>query len=106
MKYCIVQTTCSSKKEAKKMAKILLEKKLAACIQIDKIESHYMWNKKYCKDKEYLLNIKTESKLFEKVEREIKENHSYDVPEIIQIAIKNLSKDYKKFIKDSTNGGL
>ena len=103
MKISIVQTTCDSKKEAKKLAKILLESKLAACIQIIQVDSLYMWKDELCDDEEYLLNIKTKSKLFNKIERKIKENHSYDVPEIIEIKIKNSSKDYKDFIKEFTS---
>lgn len=99
MKICIIQTTCSNKKEANKLAKLLLEEKLAACIQISKIESFYIWDKKLCDDKEYLLNIKTKKSFYKKIESKIKENHSYDVPEIICIDIQNSSKDYNKFIE-------
>ena len=101
MKISIVQTTCASKKEAKKIANILIEKKLAACIQISKVESFYMWDKKLCVDKERLLCIKTKTKHFKKIEREIKENHSYDLPEIIEIKITNASIEYLKFIGES-----
>jgi len=102
MKYCIIQTTCSNKKEAKKIAKILIKKRLAACVQISKIKSIYKWNDKICYDKERLLNIKTKKENFKKIKREIKENHSYDLPEIISIKIDNLSDDYQKFIGDNT----
>ena len=98
----IIQTTCSSKKEAKRIAKLLVLKKLAACIQILKINSIYKWNNKICEDKEHLLFIKTKKKNFKKVKRKIKENHSYDLPEILEIKITNTSKEYKKFIGDNT----
>jgi len=101
MKFCIIQTTCASKKEAKKIAKILIEKKLAACVQISSVESLYMWNKKLCTDKEKLLFIKSKTKHFEKIESEIKKNHSYDLPEIIKIDINNGSKEYLQFIGES-----
>ncbi len=99
MRGIIVQTTCSSKKEAKKIAKKLVEKKLAACVQISKIESIYKWEGKLCVDKERLLFIKTKNKNFKKIQRIIKENHSYDLPEIIEIKITNASKEYLQFIK-------
>ncbi len=96
----LVQTTTDTKSEAKKIADILIKKKLTACIQISAIDSIYEWKNQICKEKEYLLNIKTKKKNYKKIEREIKENHSYDVPEIIGTKIVSLSKDYKKFMKE------
>ena len=101
MKAIMIQTTCGSKKEAKKMANILIKQKLAACVQIVECDSIYMWQEEVCNDKEHLLHIKTKKENFEKIKSKIKELHSYDVPEIICIKIKKLSKDYKKFIQDS-----
>ena len=102
MKAIIVQTTCSSKEEAKNIAKILIEEKLAACVQLSEIESLYNWKEKFCSDNETLLNIKTRKKHFKKIKSKIKELHSYDVPEIIQLDISKSSKKYLKFIKDNT----
>jgi len=102
MKAIIIQTTCSSKTEAKKIAKILIDKNLAACVQISKINSIYKWNKKICEDKEYLLYIKTKKENFRKIQRKIKENHSYDLPEILAIKMINASKEYLNFIGDNT----
>ncbi|MFA9374925.1 MAG: divalent-cation tolerance protein CutA [Poseidonibacter sp.] len=103
MSAVIIQTTCSSKIEAKNIAKVLIDTKLAACIQLSDIESFYSWNDEFCSDVETLLSIKTRKENFEKVKSKIKELHSYDVPEIIQIDITNSSKKYLKFIGDNTN---
>lgn len=102
MKVIVVQTTCDKKEEAENIAKVLLEKRLAACIQITKTDSFYTWEEEFCNDKEYLLNIKTKKKNFKKIESKIKELHSYDLPEIISIKIEKCSKEYKKFIKENT----
>ena len=102
MSLLLVQTTCSSKKEAKNIAKVLVEAKLAACVQIAKIDSIYMWGGKLCDDKEHLLLIKTKKEHYKKVQRKIKENHSYDLPEIIGMKIDKSSKEYKGFIKENT----
>lgn len=101
MKSVIVQTTCANKKEAKKLAKILVKEKLAACVQISKIESIYRWDNKLCVDSERLLFIKTKKECFKKIKRKIKENHSYDLPEIIEIKITNASKEYLQFIDEN-----
>jgi periplasmic divalent cation tolerance protein len=101
MNAIIIQTTCSSSEEAKKIAKVLIEEQLAACVQLSQIESLYVWNKEFCCDNETLLSIKTIKENFEKVKSKIKELHSYDVPEIIQIDITNASKKYLKFISEN-----
>ncbi|WP_201523251.1 divalent-cation tolerance protein CutA [Aliarcobacter butzleri] len=102
MKTIIIQTTCSSEEEAQNITKILIEEKFAACIQLSQIKSFYNWDNQFCSDKETLLNIKTRKKHFKKIKSKIKELHSYDVPEIIQLDISKSSKKYLKFIKDNT----
>jgi len=102
MKTIIIQTTCSSEEEAQNIAKILIEEKFAACVQLSQIKSFYNWDNQFCSDKETLLNIKTRKTIFKKIKSKIKELHSYDVPEIIQLDISKSSKKYLKFIKDNT----
>ena len=102
MKTIIIQTTCSSEEEAENIAKILIEEKFAACVQLSQIKSFYNWDNQFCSDKETHLNIKTRKKHFKKIKSKIKELHSYDVPEIIQLDISKSSKKYLKFIKDNT----
>lgn len=101
MNIILIQTTCSNKDEAKNIAKILIEEKLAACVQLSEIESFYSWNNEFCCESETLVNIKTIKENFEKVKSKIKELHSYDLPEIIQLDITNASKEYLKFIGES-----
>jgi periplasmic divalent cation tolerance protein len=98
----MIYTTTDTKKEAKFLAKLILNQKLGACIQIQKIRSFYTWEDELCEDKEYLLCIKTKKGHYKKIKREIKENHSYDTPEIIATPIIKLDKNYKKFIKENT----
>ena len=102
MKAVIVQTTTSNEEEAKKIAKILIQDKLAACVQLKDIESLYNWDGKLCCERETLLSIKTKKELFSKVKSKILELHSYDTPEIIELDISNISEDYLRFIKENT----
>ena len=102
MKIVLIQTTCASRAEAKNIAKILIDSKLAACVQLSEVESFYTWNDEFCSDNETLVSIKTRKENFEKVKSKIKEYHSYDVPEIIEIDITNSSKKYLKFIGENT----
>ena len=102
MNIVVIQTTCGTKEEARKIAKVLIEEKLAACVQMSEIESFYQWKNEFCCDNETLLNIKTIKDNFEKIKSKILELHSYDLPEIIQLDITNASEEYLKFIGDNT----
>lgn len=102
MKVIVIQTTCLNEKEAKKLSRVLVEKKLAACVQILPINSYYIWENRLCNDNEVLLNIKTRKSNFKTISKFILENHSYDVPEIVVFEINMISKDYKNFIKKNS----
>ena len=97
----IVQTSCASKDEAKKIAKILVKDKLAACVHIKKIDSIYSWENKIQDEVEFQVVIKTKKENFKKIKRIIKENHSYDLPEIIAINIAGTSKQYLSYLDDN-----
>ena len=91
----VILTTVSKKSDAEKLAKALVAKKLAACVNIVRLGgSIYRWKGKVVKEKEFLLLIKT-AKPYEKVERFIKKHHSYGLPEIISFPI---AKGYKKYL--------
>ena len=86
-KYSIIITTYADKEAAKTTAKQLVEERLAACAQMFPIESVYLWQDKLCDDNEVMLFIKSKTALFDKIAATIRKNHTYDVPEIIQIPI-------------------
>ena len=71
-------------------------------MQMLPIESVYLWQGKICDEKETVLLIKTKTDLFDKIKSVIKENHSYEVPEIIQIPITNGLPEYLKWIDECT----
>jgi periplasmic divalent cation tolerance protein len=97
----IVQTTFNDKKEAKKLIHILLDKKLCACVQMYEAESFYIWSDEVCEDVEYIVNIKTKKSNYKELKRKIKENHSYDLPEIIVMEIVDGSKAYLEWLEKS-----
>ena len=98
--YSMIITTCAEKEAAKAIAKVLLEKGLAACVQMLPVESMYVWQGKLCDDNETILFIKSKAGLFDKIAAVIKENHSYEVPEIIQIPIRAGLPEYLKWIDE------
>ena len=101
MSAMVIQTTFNDKEEAKKLIHILLDNKLCACIQMHEVDSFYVWADEVCEDKEYLLNIKTKKSNYKEIKRKIKENHSYDLPEIVAMDIIDGSKSYLKWLEES-----
>jgi len=93
--FLVVLVTATSKAEAQKISKALLKKRLAVCVNIlPGVTSFFIWKGKIEKANELLLVIKTQKKLFKELEKEIKTNHSYSVPEVIALSIAEGSKDY------------
>src|SRR5690349_21225817 len=98
----IVLTTAGSADEARRIAEGLVERKLAACVNIvPKITSIYRWKGKVEEAEEWLLLIKT-AVAFEKVRDAIRELHSYELPECLAIAIEDGSPEYLKWLAESS----
>lgn len=83
--YGVLLTTSPNREEAATIAKLLIEEKLAACVQLLPIESFYAWQGKTQTEAEILLLVKTRSALFEQAIARIKAAHSYTVPEIVAL---------------------
>jgi periplasmic divalent cation tolerance protein len=100
--YSIVITTVSNKDEAEKIAGVLLARRLAACIQVSQIQSYYTWKEIVNVDDEQLLLIKCKQADFDEIQHCIISNHSYEVPEIIQIPITAGLPEYFQWISEVT----
>ena len=95
----IVLTTIPNNDEANRLARSIVEEKLAACVQIlPQMTSVYFWEGKIQSEHEHLLLIKTVEEKFEELSEFIRTNHSYEVPEIVVIEAKKVSEDYLKWI--------
>ena len=93
----VVLCTVPSDKIAKKIARTLIKNSIAVCCNIVKgFTSIYIWDNQVQEDNELLLIIKTNNKLFDKLEKTILEIHPYDIPEIIALPI---IKGHDKYIK-------
>ncbi len=98
----VILITCANKREAKRIAGSLVEHKLVACVNIvDKIKSIFWWQKRIDSAGEVLLIAKSKKSLMQKVIRQIKSLHSYQVPEIIALPIVTGNKDYINWINES-----
>ena len=102
MPYCIVLSTSASGEEAEKITGLLLERHLAASVQMTPIVSYYHLKGKVVRSSEIQLLIKTEETLYPDVQSLIKENHSYEVPQIVKIPIKTGLPRYLDWIKKET----
>lgn len=101
-KIFLMISTASSKREAEKIARVLIHKKLAACVNIlDGAVSLFRWKGKLEKAREAVLLIKTTRKRSKAVEAAIKKAHSYENPEVIGFDIREGSREYLKWVLSS-----
>jgi len=98
----VVLVTAASRDECKKIARHLVESRLAACVNISQpIESVYRWEGQIAEEGEYLLIIKSIRELFPEIRAEISKIHSYHTPEIICLPVVDGSRNYLQWISDS-----
>ena len=97
----VVYVTASGEEEAKRIARGLLEDKLAACINIiPKIVSVYEWEGKVVEDTEVLMMIKSPVKLLPQLTDKVYKLHSYDVAEVIATKVHGGSRKYIQWVQD------
>jgi periplasmic divalent cation tolerance protein len=100
----IVLSTAGSEAEAHKIAQALVERRLAACVNIvGQIQSVYRWKGAVERAPEYLLIIKTTAVAFPRVCEAVRELHSYELPECIMLPIEAGSEDYLDWIAQSVD---
>jgi len=96
----VVLTTCGSADEAGKIARALVSKKLAACVNVlPAVRSIYRWKGEVQDAEETLLVIKSSRALFDEVRAEIEKLHSYDVAEVIAVPIVDGSEAYLEWFE-------
>lgn len=101
-KYGLLITTAGNKDDAAEIAKMLLSERLAACIQLLPIESHYVWKGATTQEAEWLLLVKTKTSLFEDAIRAIKVRHPYETPEIVGTHFTAGLSEYFSWIDETT----
>ncbi len=95
--------TAASEVQAAAIARALLDERLAACVNIaGPVRSVYRWAGEIHDEPEYLMLIKTRAALAARVERRVRELHSYEVPEILAFAPVAGSEPYLRWLIDST----
>lgn len=100
----VVFMTAAGVEEAERLAAILVEKRLAACVQImPEMESVYRWQGKVERQREVLLIAKTTRSKFEQLEKEVRAVHSYETPEIVAVPLTAGSGPYLEWLKTSVD---
>jgi len=101
--YIVIFVTAKDQEEGGRIARALLEEKLAACVNISAgIKSLFWWEGQIDTGEEVLLLIKSKKKLLPKILKTVKKHHSYTVPEIIALPIVAGSKDYLQWVENET----
>ena len=98
-----VVTTVGDKKEACRMAHVLVEAGLAACAQIEKIDSVYAWKGAIEHGKEYRLLFKTTEARYQAVEGAIRDMHPYELPAIYAVSCDHIFSPYAAWIESSSS---
>ena len=95
----VLLSTCNSSEEARQVARALVEKRLAACVQVSgAMTSVYRWRGKIEEADEYWVVIKTSRALVDAVRMELEKLHSYEVPELVALPIVDGSPNYLNWL--------
>lgn len=102
-KFRIVLVTCATLEEARKIARAVVEKHLAACVNVvtHAVESFYTWEGKLEDSSEYLLIMKTSEERLGELQKEVVSLHSYDTPEFIVVPVAAGSEKYLQWVEES-----
>jgi len=104
-KYRVVLVTCATLEDARKIARGVVEKRLAACANIvtHAVESFYTWEGKLENSSEYLLMMKTTEERLAELQKEVLSLHSYDMPEFVVLPIVEGSEAYLKWLGENVD---
>lgn len=104
--FTVVFVTVGSAEEGQRIARALVEERLAACVsRVKSVQSVYRWQGRVEESEEELLIIKTSREVFEGLKKRVQELHSYSVPEIIALPIEGGNESYLKWLAEQLSGG-
>jgi periplasmic divalent cation tolerance protein len=103
MKIIVVLTTIDNLEDARAIASALVERKLAACVQVSTIESVYAWQGAVQNDTEYRVMAKTTADRYGDVEAAILDLHTYDLPAIYALDVAEIYAPYAEWVVSNSN---
>ncbi len=93
-------TTVETQEQAERIARTLVERQLAGCVQVDgPISSHYEWKGQICQTSEYRLTVKSTAELVPRLKQVMAELHPYKVPQILIFAVQDSSTSYANWLR-------
>lgn len=102
-KVVVVLVTCANEEQGASIARSLVGERLAACVNlVAGIRSIYRWRERLEDDRETLLLVKTRTQLLTRVERRVRELHTYELPEVVALPLCGGSRPYLDWLFDST----
>lgn len=101
--FSIIYITAGDMAEARKLGRILVEERLAACVNIFPITSIFRWKDNIDEANEFGIIVKTISDKVKKIEKRVKEIHSYEVPCVVSFKIDEASAKYLEWIQESVD---
>jgi periplasmic divalent cation tolerance protein len=100
----LVLISCANEEQGASLARVLVEERLAACVNlVREVRSIYRWQGKIEDDRETLLLVKTRKTILSRLERRVRELHSYDVPEIMALSFESGAKPYLDWLLGSVS---
>lgn len=99
----VISTYPNLKSAENSISQIIKEKRLAACANLIKIDSRYIWKDQFEKSEEYLVLFKTTKKKVILLKKEIEDKHPYDIPEIIELPVLDVNNNYLQWLNAVIN---
>jgi len=101
----IVVTTCDQRDDAEKLASLSVEKRLAACAQVSgPITSYYWWKDRQERAEEWQIRMKTTHSGYKRLENFIRENHPYELPQIVAFDVDQALPEFALWVAEITEG--
>ena len=104
--YCIAMTTLEDEESASRLARSVVDAKLAACVQLMHIRSTFSWEGAVEDAAEVLVLMKSRADVYERLQQFICDNHPYDVPEILKIPVTGGYGPYLSWVNENTSATL
>ncbi|TYO90733.1 divalent-cation tolerance protein CutA [Oceanicella actignis] len=100
----LVETTASSRDEAERIARLCVERGLAACANIDEVRSIYRWQGEMQEETEFRILLKTARESLDALSALIRANHSYEEPAILALEVRGGSPSFLAWVKENSRG--
>jgi periplasmic divalent cation tolerance protein len=103
----VVLNTCAHEQEAERLARLLIDQRLAACVSVlPRVRSFYRWKGAVESADEWLLIIKSSRALFNQLRTALEKENSYEVPEVLALPIVAGSALYLDWLEANLQEGL